>query len=76
MGAYAAQVACAVCGDYGCLAGYRESLAPTRADTGNAAFVDLVCHALAMGFSDKWEKTNNRSLITDHRSPITKQFTK
>jgi adenosylcobinamide amidohydrolase len=55
MGAFAAQVACTVCGDYGSLAGYRKSLAPTGTDTSNAAFVDLVCRALAVGFGDKWK---------------------
>jgi adenosylcobinamide amidohydrolase len=61
MGAFAAQVACAVCGDYGALAGYRERLAPARCDAGRAAFADLVCRALAMGFGDKWEDKEERS---------------
>jgi hypothetical protein len=70
MGTCAAQVACSVCGDYGCLAGYREHLAPTRTDTGNAAFVDLVCRALAVGFGDKWEKTGNRYLVIGKQQRI------
>jgi adenosylcobinamide amidohydrolase len=60
MGTCAAQVACAVCGDYGCLAGYRKSLAPNRPDMDNATFVDLVCQALAMGFEDKWRDKKER----------------
>lgn len=54
MGAYAAQTACAVCGDYSRLAQYRETLAPAGADTDNRAFAMLVCRALALGFGDKW----------------------
>jgi hypothetical protein len=55
MGAYAAQVACAVCGDYDRLADYRNSLAPVKAEMDNRAFVVLVCRALALGFGHKWE---------------------
>jgi hypothetical protein len=55
MGAYAAQIACAVCGDYSRMATYRELLAPTQTDDGNGAFVDLACRALALGFADKWK---------------------
>lgn len=54
MGAYAAQIACAVCGDYAILADYRKSLAPAKADTDNRAFVMLVCRAPALGFGHKW----------------------
>ena len=54
MGASAAQVACAVCGDYTRLAAYRETLAPLCSDTGNKAFVALACKAMAVGFADKW----------------------
>ena len=54
MGTYAAQVACAVSGDYSSLADYREELAPTRAHGGNSDFVALACRALALGFADKW----------------------
>jgi adenosylcobinamide amidohydrolase len=54
MGAYAAQIACAVSGNYQSLAAYRRKLAPTRTDKGNNDFSDLVCRALAMGFADKW----------------------
>jgi adenosylcobinamide amidohydrolase len=55
MGAYAAQVACAVCGDYGPMAEYRKNLAPAIGDTDNQAFVILVCRALALGFGHKWQ---------------------
>jgi adenosylcobinamide amidohydrolase len=54
MGAYAAQLACAVSGDYGRMATYRDLLAPTQTDGGNGAFVALACRALALGFADKW----------------------
>jgi adenosylcobinamide amidohydrolase len=57
MGAYAAQVACAVNGDYGRLAAQREELAPTLDTSTNSAFVDLVCRAFALGFNDKWERS-------------------
>jgi hypothetical protein len=56
MGAYAAQVACAVGGDYDRLADYRRQLAPTRSEGTNAGFVDLACRALAVGFADKWNE--------------------
>jgi hypothetical protein len=55
MGAYAAQLACAVSGDYSRMATYRELLAPTQPDDGNGAFGDLACRALALGFADKWK---------------------
>lgn len=55
MGAHAAQVACSVGGDYDRLDDYREALAPTRATQDNAAFCELVCRALALGFGDKWQ---------------------
>jgi hypothetical protein len=57
MGAYAAQVACAVSGDYTRLAEYRKTLAPLHREHGNADFLALACRALAMGFADKWKKT-------------------
>lgn len=56
MGAYAAQVAGAVGGDYRCMPAYREKLAPARSQNDNDAFVKLVCRAIAMGFADKWRK--------------------
>lgn len=55
MGSYAAQVSSAVSGDYCRLAVYREVLAPPKNDNSNAAFVALVCHALALGFENKWK---------------------
>nr|WP_321467466.1 adenosylcobinamide amidohydrolase [uncultured Desulfobulbus sp.] len=54
MAGFSAQVACAVSGDYSRLAHYRMLLAPTVRDTGNRAFVELTCRALALGFSEKW----------------------
>ena len=56
MGAYAAQVACAVSGDYEKLNDYRNFLAPTQSEETNGGFVDLVCRAMAMGFSNKWRE--------------------
>ena len=58
MGTCAAQAACAVSGDYGRLADYREALAPAAVERTNPAFVELVCRALALGFSDKWQSSD------------------
>lgn len=54
MGSFAAQVACAVSGHYVRMDEYRRLLAPTRRETGNAAFIDLACRAIALGFAEKW----------------------
>jgi len=59
MGAYAAQVACAVSGDYTRIAEYRKTLAPMHGKHGNADFSALACRALAMGFADKWKETTS-----------------
>lgn len=56
MGAFAAQIACAVSGGYNKIAGYREALAP---DSG-AGITDLACRALALGFADKWERADRK----------------
>jgi hypothetical protein len=61
MGAYAAQVACAVTGDYGRFTAYREILAPTLAKKSNGAFVDLVGRAVALGFKDKWKTKGGKN---------------
>jgi hypothetical protein len=54
IGAYAAQVACAVSGDYHRFPALREELAPIKAHNNNRAFVELVCRAMALGYMDKW----------------------
>jgi adenosylcobinamide amidohydrolase len=54
MGAHAAQVACAVCGDYHRLVEFRRSLGTVRQEHTLQSFVALVCRALAMGFEQKW----------------------
>ena len=54
MAAHAAQLACAVSGDYAKLAHYRESLAPKKKQNDNAAFIELACRAFAIGFAEKW----------------------
>ena len=59
MGAYAAQAACAVSGDYSRMAEYRQTLAPLQGELRNSDFSDLVCRALAMGFADKWEEAES-----------------
>lgn len=64
MGACAAQVVCAVCGRYNLMAVYRQTLAPAQTERDNAAFTDLVCRALAMGFIEKWEEKGIES--TEH----------
>ena len=56
MGAYAAQVACAVSGDFTRMAGYRDGLAPSKTDDANNTFAALVCRAIAQGFKDKWRR--------------------
>ncbi len=54
MATYAAQVVCAVSGDYSRMAEYREMLAPARGSCDSKAFLDLVCRAFAEGYADKW----------------------
>lgn len=54
MGAYAAQVACAVSGDYQPMAALREELAPAKDHSDNPAFLELTCRAMALGFAEKW----------------------
>ena len=54
MANFAAQVVCAVSGDYCRLDHYRQTLAPTSRQSDNQAFLHLTCQALAMGFSEKW----------------------
>ncbi len=56
MGSFAAQVACSVSGKYARMEEYRQSLAPTMELCDNAAFLDLACHALARGFTEKWRE--------------------
>jgi adenosylcobinamide amidohydrolase len=55
MGAYAAQIACAVSGQYRHMDDYRQHLAPVRTHADNPAFVELVCRAMALGFENKWQ---------------------
>jgi adenosylcobinamide amidohydrolase len=59
MGSFAAQVACAVGGHYARVEEYRQLLAPIRIENGNAAFIDLTCRALALGFADKWQEISS-----------------
>ncbi len=55
MGAYAAQVACAVSGDYQPMAALREELAPAKDHNDNPTFLELACRAMALGFAEKWK---------------------
>jgi adenosylcobinamide amidohydrolase len=55
LGAQAAQLACAVCGDFGHLGKYREDLAPLAEEDSVPAFLRLTCRAVALGFKDKWQ---------------------
>lgn len=57
MGSYGAQTACAVCGDYTLLATYRDKLSLRVSLRDNSSFVNLVCRAIAMGFTDKWGRS-------------------
>ncbi|NLZ17636.1 MAG: adenosylcobinamide amidohydrolase [Desulfobulbaceae bacterium] len=52
--AFAAQITAAVSGDYEHLALYRRQLAQQAAPEDNAAFLHLICQALALGFQHKW----------------------
>ncbi|MBU1056010.1 MAG: adenosylcobinamide amidohydrolase [Proteobacteria bacterium] len=56
MGTYAAQIACAVSGDYKQMTAYREKLSLTQTENNNPAFIDLSSRAIALGFANKWEK--------------------
>ncbi len=51
---YGAQVAAAVSGDYGLLAGYRDSLAACRDNGSDEDLIRLVEKAMALGYKDKW----------------------
>lgn len=55
MGTAAAQVACAVSGDYTRISAYRETLGSALTERTDTAFKELACRALALGFRDKWE---------------------
>ena len=63
MGSFAAQIACSVSGHYARMEEYRQLLAPTRRETGNAVFIDLACRALALGFAEKWRNIPSSSLF-------------
>jgi adenosylcobinamide amidohydrolase len=54
MGAYAAQIACAVSGRYDRMDAYRRRLAPGAGHADAAAFLGLAGRAMGMGFEDKW----------------------
>ncbi len=58
LGAQAAQLACAVCGGFDRLGRYRERLAPLPYEDSAASLLQLACHALALGFADKWRGEN------------------
>jgi adenosylcobinamide amidohydrolase len=51
---YGAQIAAAVSGDYSRLAGYREVLAVEHYTAECKDFLQLMAHAMALGFSEKW----------------------
>ncbi len=66
---YGAQVACAVSGDYGRMARYRDELAafsPNWRRIGNPDFIALVCRAMAMGFADKW-RTAEKTISSENK---------
>ena len=56
MGAGAAQIACAVCGDYTRMVDFREKLIEKEAEDNRSAVTDMACRALALGFEVKWKK--------------------
>ncbi|MFH0727784.1 MAG: hypothetical protein V2B19_15765 [Pseudomonadota bacterium] len=43
---------------------YRDRLAPQRGSIDNAAFTDLVCRAVALGFKDKWNERSPASVVS------------
>ncbi|PIE35264.1 adenosylcobinamide amidohydrolase [candidate division KSB3 bacterium] len=55
LSSHAAQIAAAVSGKYDHLPNYRARLAPLQGTTTNAAFLELIYHALALGFREKWD---------------------
>jgi len=56
MATYAAQLVCAISGDYPNMAAYRQQLAPQDLPLTDSQFVDLACEAMAIGFSKKWHR--------------------
>ncbi len=65
MGAYGAQIACAVSGKYQQMEEYRRQLAPTRDQNSNNSFLNLVWRAMALGFTDKWPAGNGAEKIKE-----------
>lgn len=51
---FAAQISTAISGNDQLFASYRERLGKLRLQGGNAAFVQLICRAIALGFQEKW----------------------
>jgi adenosylcobinamide amidohydrolase len=51
---FGAQVAAAVSGDYAALSHYRSALASRHYGADDEDFLNLVNHAVALGFQDKW----------------------
>jgi len=54
--ASAAQVACAVSGNYIMMREFMEMLAPAGGHEDNRRFLELACRALALGFAEKWNE--------------------
>ncbi|MBT8341982.1 MAG: adenosylcobinamide amidohydrolase [Desulfatitalea sp.] len=54
MGAFAAQIACAVCGDYARMTPFRRELSDVAGGVDGAQVAELACRAMALGFSVKW----------------------
>jgi adenosylcobinamide amidohydrolase len=55
---HGAQIAAAVSGDYAQFPGYRAILAAAKHPQANKGLLPLVAHALALGFSEKWQDAN------------------
>jgi len=51
---YGAQIAAAVSGDYARLDAYRQALAARRQAFANGDLIQLVAHAMSLGFREKW----------------------
>ena len=63
---YGAQVAAAVSGDYTRLAAYRETLASERYTFHNGDLAQVVAHAMAIGFEEKWPEPDVEKALPAH----------
>jgi adenosylcobinamide amidohydrolase len=60
MGTAAAQVACAICGQYEQMEQFRHKLAKEAGNKENNDFLNLCYQAMALGFANKWSLITNK----------------